>query len=161
MDLTPINITEYQLIYQSAIDKMMEGIAKEFAEPISSPQSIKLYEAYQQPGHKYWVALHGNRVVGTVGLILLANHKAVVKRMMTDKAYRGQETQLAKRLLDTAIEWGIKNGTKSVFLGTMTQFIAAQNFYRKNGFVEIPVSQMPADDKINPIDTIFFVKQLS
>lgn len=96
-------IVEYQPLHQPGVDLMMNGIASEFAEPVNGPQSTRLHEVYQLPEQKFWVALDGEKVVGTVGLVLLPCHNAVLKRMMTDRAYRGRSTGLATRLLQTAL----------------------------------------------------------
>jgi GNAT superfamily N-acetyltransferase len=135
---------------------MMDGIAKEYAEPISGPQSVRMLESYRLPGQRYWVALDGERVVGTVGLILLGGQNAVLKRMMTDGAYRGAATGLARKLLATAVEWGGAQGSKTIYLGTMAQFSAAQRFYLKHGCEEVPVQDLPADMPVNPIDVIYY-----
>jgi len=154
--LNTIKIVEYQLEHQPGIDEMMRGIQEEYAELITTERSIKLYEAYKLPNQKYWVALHGDRVVGTVGLILISNHNAVLKRMMADKEYRGRETQLGKRLLATTIEWAKKNGTRTIYLGTMGQFKAAQKFYLNQGCVEVPLESLPEDMPVNTMDSIHY-----
>lgn len=97
-----ISLVEYQPSLQPGVDAMMEGIAAQFQQPINGPKSTTLAEAYQQPGQKFWIALDGEKVVGTVGLVLLSAGNAVLKRMMTDREYRGRSLGLATQLLDTA-----------------------------------------------------------
>ena len=43
----------------------------------------------------------------------------------------------------------------------MNQFIAAQSFYRKNGFKQIPESELPKNFLNNPLDKVFFVQDLN
>lgn len=148
-------MVEYQPCYQTAIDEMMEGIAGEFQEPINGPQSTRLPEVFQLPGRRFWVALAGDQVVGTVGLELLSGGNAVLKRMMTDRQYRGA-SGLAAELLATAMEWGRSLGVERIYLGTMLQFKAAQRFYVKHGFVEVPLDDLPRDLSVNPIDGLFY-----
>ncbi len=135
---------------------MMNGIASEFAEPVNGPQSTRLHEVYQLPEQKFWVALDGEKVVGTVGLVLLPCHNAVLKRMMTDRAYRGRSTGLATRLLQTALSWGHEHGVRTVYLGTMGQFVAAQRFYTRHGFVLTPENALPSTMPVNPIDSLHY-----
>jgi N-acetylglutamate synthase-like GNAT family acetyltransferase len=149
-----LRVTEYAPAHQQGIDAMMDSISKEYDQPISGPQSVKLLEAYQQPGCRFWVALDGEQVVGTVGLILLEGSNAVLKRMMVDKDCRG--TGLAARLLETAAQWGSSCGVESIYLGTMAQFTAAQAFYSKLGCVEVALSELPSDMVVNPIDTLHY-----
>jgi GNAT superfamily N-acetyltransferase len=153
-------VTEYDPAYQAGIDAMMAGIAQEYDQPISGPQSVKLFEAHGRPNQRYWVALDDKRVVGTVGLVLLKGPNAVLKRMMTDKDYRG-ETGLAVRLLEAAVEWGRSQGVQTVYLGTMAQFKAAQRFYVKQGCVEVQLSELPDDMAVNPIDCLHYRLALS
>lgn len=146
----------YEPADQPGIDQMMQGIAAEYPQAISGPHSVKIAEAYRLPNQRYWVALDGHKVVGTVGVILLAEQNAVLKRMMTDKDYRGASTGLASRLMATAIQWARSHGTTTIYLGTMAQFVAAQRFYQKHGFEEVPLEGLPADLVVNPIDSLHY-----
>jgi GNAT superfamily N-acetyltransferase len=134
---------------------MMAGIQFEFSEVITTKHSTIIKEVYRLPHQKYWVALHGQKVVGTIGIVLYG-HSAVIKRMMVDKAFRGSAFNTAKKLMDKAIEWAKEFSAKKIFLGTMQQFKAAQKFYLKNGFVEIAIGKLPSDYPPNPMDTIFY-----
>jgi len=154
-----IKIIRYDPAFQPAIDRMMEGIAAEFAEPISSSQSAILPKVYNLPGHRFWIALHGNEVAGTIGFILLSNQNVVVKRMMVARQFRGR-FRTASLLLKTGIEWARKRGAKRIYLGTMEQFIAAQKFYEKNGFIEIDLNDLPLDYQPNPIDSKHYSRNI-
>jgi GNAT superfamily N-acetyltransferase len=153
--MSEFRVVEYQPCYQVGVDEMMEGIAGEFVEAINGPQSTRLGEVFDLPGRRFWVALVGERVVGTVGLELLSDGNAVLKRMMTDRQYRGA-SGLAALLLGTALEWGRSLGVDRVYLGTMVQFKAAQRFYVKHGFVEVALDELPGDMSVNPIDGLFY-----
>jgi hypothetical protein len=137
--MASIVIKEYDPLYQEGINLMMRTIEAEFAEAITGPQSTIIKEVYQLPGQKFWVALHNKEVVGTIGMVLKENLFAEVKRMM---------------------EWTLQQGIKTVYLGTMNQFKAAQRFYEKQGFISIPPSLLPKEYKINPIDTLFYKREL-
>lgn len=154
--MNAIKITEYDLIHQPDIDKMMEGIQAEFPVSITSPQSTRIYEVYKLSDQKFWVALHQNKVVGTIGLSLFNNHKAVLKRMMVDKNFRGKTFNTATLLLEESLNWAKQKGFKEIYLGTMEQFKAAQQFYLKKGFTEINKADLPSDYDPNPIDTLFY-----
>ncbi|WP_317898480.1 GNAT family N-acetyltransferase [Aurantibacillus circumpalustris] len=151
-----ITLVEYKPDYQDGINHMMLGIEKEFPIPITSPQSTRISEVYQLTDQKFWVALFDRKVVGTVGLQLYSNGNAVVKRMMVDKEFRGSSHSTATLLLNKSVEWGRGQGVKQIFLGTMDQFIAAQKFYLKKGFIEIKISDLPSDYSSNPIDSLYY-----
>jgi N-acetylglutamate synthase-like GNAT family acetyltransferase len=151
-----IRIVRYQPEFQPRIDRMMVRIQDEFAEQITSRHSTILSQVYQLPRQAYWVALYGEEVTGTIGMVLFGDHNAVVKRMMVDPAYRGNHFPTAKILLDTGLSWAREQEAQHVFLGTMNQFIGAQKFYLKNGFEEIPEKELPSAYPANPMDTLFY-----
>jgi N-acetylglutamate synthase-like GNAT family acetyltransferase len=152
-----ITIKSYRPEYQEKINQMMAGIALEFGQAISSPQSAVISEVYYLPGHHFWVAMHNNRVVGTIGVVLFSNGNAVIKRMMVDKEFRGSHYNTAQLLLDKSIEWSKHHSVHTIYLGTMDQFKeAAQRFYEKKGFIEITKAELPPDYESNPIDTVYY-----
>lgn len=151
-----LRIVTYQPEFQPRIDEMMIRIQAEYAEQITSRHSTVLPDVYNLPGQKYWVAFCDENITGTIGLVLYADHNAVVKRMMVDPAYRGDRFPTAKTLLDTAFNWAHEHSVKRIYLGTMHQFVAAQKFYLKNGFVEIKKEELPSDYTVNPMDTLFY-----
>ncbi len=134
---------------------MMVRIQAEFAEQITSRHSTVIPEVYNLPRQKYWVALDNDKVIGTIGLTLYGDHNAVVKRMMVDPVYRGNRFPTTESLLDVAFKWAQENSVKRIYLGTMDQFIGAQIFYLKNGFVEIQKKELPMDYTANPMDKLY------
>lgn len=155
-----IKITEYKPEFQNGIDQMMLGIQAEFPISITSEQSTRINEVYQLTDQKFWVAFYEDKIVGTVGLQLYANHKAVLKRMMVDKSYRGKINNTAGLLLEQSISWAKEKGVNEIYLGTMDQFVAAQKFYLNRGFTEINMEDLPPDYHSNPIDTLYYKIQL-
>jgi len=158
MTTTSIDIIPFQAIHQSDIDTLMKSIAKEFPENIFSIQSKTMKEVSLLPTHKYWVAVTGDTVLGTIGLSTLENNNIELKRMFLRKEFRGQG--IAKVLLDRVVSEAMDNKVSRIFLGTMTQFKAAQMFYEKNGFIKIPWTFLPKDFPINPVDKVFYKKEL-
>lgn len=158
--MTGVVIKEYDPVYQEGINTMMRSIETEFPEPITGPQSTIIKQVYLLPDQKFWVALYNEEVVGTIGMVLKGTQFAEVKRMMVHPEYRGSDHRTALKLLETGFEWVKQQGIKTVYLGTMDQFKAAQRFYEKQGFVEVPPSQLPKEYKINPIDTLFYKLEL-
>ncbi len=153
--MTGINITNYDPCFQPGIDQMMSKIQNEFAEAITGSQSVIINDVYQLVDQHYWVALYGEKVVGTIGIVL-HNHFAEVKRMMVHPAFRGSGYGIASKLLQMGLQWAISNNITTIYLGTMDQFKAAQRFYEKTGFAQISREDLPEDYKINPIDTLFY-----
>lgn len=148
-----IEIVPYESKHQAGIDGMMDEIAEEFTESIFGVQkrnSVVLPD-------RFWVALFDGQVIGTIGLIIIIKHEyAILKKKMLKKEFRGAIHNVAKRLLQTALEESKKGQLKCIYLGTMSQFKAAQSFYQKHGFQQIPEKELPANFLRNPIDTLFY-----
>ncbi len=150
-------IVTYKKIHQNGIDTMMNEIALEFDSEIfpktKSDTSII--------PDKYWVAIDNEKVIGTVGVLIIENSVGVLKKMMLKKEFRGKEFGVSKKLLKIVIEWCKENSISKLYLGTMNQFKAAQSFYKKNGFAQIPKSELPNNFINNPLDNVFFVQELN
>lgn len=58
------------------------------------------------------------------------------------------------------IRYAIQQGCTTMLLGTMTQFVAAQKFYIKNGFKPLSKNELPEDFHPNPVDSLFYKKNL-
>jgi N-acetylglutamate synthase-like GNAT family acetyltransferase len=151
-----ITIVDFENTHQPGIDRLMDDVQKEFSETIYGPGSKKIIDVAFLPDRKYWVALQGNVVIGTIGVVLMKNGNAALKSMILQKEYRGSHTRIADNLFRVAKEkvWG-QHATQ-LFLGTMIQFKAAQAFYVKHGFIGISEDELPADFVKNPVDKVFF-----
>lgn len=144
--------------HQPGIDGLMASIAEEYEETIFSPQSKSMKEVALWPGHHYWVACAGNAVLGTIGLCRLTDNCIELKRLFLHRQLRGKG--IAQDLLNTVVTSAKSTGASAIYLGTMSQFKAAQAFYEKRGFVKIPESHLPIDFIANPLDSCFYKKEL-
>jgi ribosomal protein S18 acetylase RimI-like enzyme len=79
--------------------------------------------------------------------------------MFVDSQYRGKNIGVAKMLLDVLLMWSKNQGIRQIYLGTRSEFIAAQRFYEKNGFQEIQPSILPETFLAAPTDKKFYVYQ--
>lgn len=155
MNHLPIEILSFQPSHQLAIDKMLNGIATEFPENIFSPAYKKIVDLYAFADRYYWVAMAGDIVVGTVGIIIVDGY-AVLKAMFLDRSHRGGHQKAAQRLLQKAVQQAVQCSADAIWLGTMEQFKAAQRFYEKNGFVRVEAGLLPMDYPGNDMDTVFY-----
>nr|WP_294859732.1 GNAT family N-acetyltransferase [uncultured Fluviicola sp.] len=142
--------------HQPAIEELMNEIQEEFDLPFRNPNSVSVSE-YVEAGNHFWVALHDDRVIGTIGLSGFDSTTGVLRNMFVAKEHRGGQTAIAKSLLDTVLDKAKTLGYTAIYLGTMDQFRAAQKFYAKNRFVLIPRSDLPDKMSFNPVDTLFYV----
>jgi GNAT superfamily N-acetyltransferase len=143
-------IAPYEKKYQQEIDFMMESIAKEFTEPISTNRIAKSIF----PPDIYLVAMVENKVIGTISITKLENNNSVLRKMFLHKNYRGQG--IAELLLYNIINWANDNNVNSIYLGTMAQFTTAHKFYERLNFEQIDRELLPNDFPLNPVDSIFY-----
>ena len=80
-----IKIRLYKKSDQAEIDKMTDSIATEFELPISNPNqaNIPLLD-------KYWVSLHNNEIIGTIGVLKIEGEFSILKKMFVNREYRGK-----------------------------------------------------------------------
>ena len=74
----------------------------------------------------FWIALDGEEVVGTVGILGKTDELAYLKRMIVKKEFRQQG--LGQELLQTAINFAKKHGFKTLYAGTVEENINAIKF---------------------------------
>lgn len=160
MKMQPVRILPFQPVHQADVDELMAAIELEFEEPVSGEGSGSrpLNEAAASPDVQAWVAVQDSKAVGTLAVKLLANRAAVLFRVFLAKNQRG--SGISQELLAAGLGWAAEHSVRDVYLGTMTQFQAAQRFYAKHGFRPIPATELPADFPRNPVDAEFFQRRL-
>jgi len=116
---------------------------------------------YQCGAGNFWVAVAGERVVGSLGLLDIGNNQAALRKMFVKAEYRGAEHAVARRLLATLLEWCRAQSIAEVYLGTTAKFLAAHRFYEKSGFTEISRAELPSAFPVMTVDTKFYRHALS
>jgi GNAT superfamily N-acetyltransferase len=153
-----VEIIPFHESHQDDVDLIMDSIAAEFEENIYSSQFRKLKEIAVLRNHMYWCAAVAGKVVGTIGLCALENRNVELKRLFLLNAFRGKG--VSKALMEKALLSAQDNKHSCMYLGTMNQFKAAQAFYEKNGFEKIARVDLPHDFQVNPVDKVFYKRQL-
>jgi N-acetylglutamate synthase-like GNAT family acetyltransferase len=160
-----VRIEIYKDVYKDAVIKLILDIQQiEFGVPITleqQPDLSEISEFYQKGNGNFWIAISGDEVIGTIALIDIGNDQVALRKMFVHKDFRGKEHKTGQLLLDTSLEWMNQKNCKQVFLGTLDFFHAAKKFYRKNGFEEIQVSELPENFPRMKLDNTFFKKDIS
>ncbi|MBO9155099.1 GNAT family N-acetyltransferase [Chitinophaga sp. GCM10012297] len=131
----------------------------EFSLPVTiehQPDLLKIPEVYQDGRGNFWTALDGDKVVGTIALLDTGNNIGGLKKMFVRKNYRGPEHHIARRLLETLLEWAREKGFKDIYLGTTEVMTTAHRFYEKNGFVEVERKDLPNEKFLAVVDKKFY-----
>ena len=110
------------------------GVIPESDLPVDDEDLGRIPEVYSGKG-KFWVAIIGDRVIGTVGIKDEGNNVAKLKRMFVRPEYHGKG--VGEALLAHAEAYAKKQGFTKLLLNTHTKMHRAHHFYEKHGFVHI------------------------
>lgn len=135
----------------------------EFSIPITldaQPDLQNIPSFYQRGDGNFWVALDGDRVVGTIALLDIGEHRVALRKMFVHSDYRGGELGVARNLLAAALTWCRARAVSRIYLGTTAKFLAAHRFYEKNGFTEVPREALPPEFPVMTVDTKFYCMAL-
>lgn len=136
---------------------------EEFSVPITvhdQPDLQNIDSFYRKGNGNFWCALSQDQVIGTIALIDIGNEQGVIRKMFVNENFRGNEKKTAQMLLNELIAWAQSHHLQELYLGTINKMIAAQKFYRRNGFREISKGLLPPAFPVMVVDNMFFTKSL-
>ncbi len=155
-----ITVEEYSSKYQPQIVSLILQIQQdEYHIPITKadqPDLLDVEGFYKKGSGNFWVSLDKDKVVGTIALLDIENHRAALRKMFVAKDYGGHVYKTAHLLLSAALGWSSEKGIREIFLGTTVQFLAAHRFYEKNGFEEISSHELPTTFPVMAVDKKFY-----
>ena len=159
-----IEVVPFSIQHQAGVIDVIVPIQQsEFGISITledQPDLLDIPGFYQRGAGNFWVALSGTRVVGTISLLDIGSAQAALRKMFVRAEHRGPQHQVARQLLETLIAWCHEQQIREVFLGTTAKFVAAQRFYEKWGFAEIPKTSLPLAFPVMSVDTKFYMRTI-
>ena len=157
MEVTIIPWThEYE---RQVIDLILSIQRNEFGISITEadqPDLKNVESFYKQGNGNFWIALWGADVVGTTALLDIGQQQVALRKMFVHKEFRGPTHGLAKKLLQTGIDWCIERNIRDIYLGTVEVLKAAHRFYEKNGFHKVEKVALPPNFPVMGVDTLFY-----
>lgn len=120
------------------------------------PDLQNINNFYQKGLGNFFVALHGDNVIGTIALLDIGNNQGAMRKFFVHPNFRGSDKGTSGLLLSHLFKWCKEQHLSDLYLGTTLQFIAAQKFYLKNGFSEIVTSELPPNFPIMAVDKKFY-----
>ena len=142
------------------VQRLVLGIQREeFGVPVTLEEQPDLRDVpayYQKDRGAFWVAVDGDQLVGTIGLLDIGHGQGALRKMFVAPSHRGAALGTGAALLRTCLEWAAQAGMREVLLGTTEQFQAAHRFYEKWGFVLIAPDALPAHFPRMRLDTRFY-----
>lgn len=156
-------IITFSPAYRDQVGPFVLSVQHEFGVPITladQPDLNAIEQYYITPGGNFWLALDGDKVVGTAALLRVDASSAIMRKLFVAPAHRGAAA-VGKKLLDTMLEWAHGNHVKNIYLGTVNVFRAACRFYEKHGFTRLSEAQLPhaiAAQKMKVDDTFYCIE---
>jgi GNAT superfamily N-acetyltransferase len=132
-----VSIVPFDPVYADGFRGLVADTLLEFGFELDSEFDTDL----DDPAATYaalWVAVDGDRVIGSVALRDLGEGAVELKRMYLRPAARG--LGLGKQLLALALDWSRGHGYQRIRLDTSERMVAAQRLYEAHGFVRVPGS---------------------
>ncbi len=156
----PVAIVQFSPDYEDGVVGLIVPIQRdEFGVRITAEDQPDLRDIpgfYQRDRGNFWIALEGDRVVGTVALLDIGAGQAALRKMFVDAGFRGSEHGTARLLLAALLDWARAHQVREIYLGTTSLFLAAHCFYEKNGFAEIPKADLPPTFPVMAVDSKFY-----
>lgn len=164
--MTPIDILiqRFEPHHQlGVLDVILPIQREEFGIAITAedqPDLKAIPDFYQSGTGNFWVATHGEHVIGTIGLKDIGDGQAALRKMFVAAPFRGREFSVAAKLLGQLIDDARLKGVSEIFLGTTDKFLAAHRFYEKHGFSEVAKADLPESFPLMAVDSKFYVLAL-
>lgn len=159
-----VEIAPYNHSHRGAVQDLIVAIQQEEVRlPIQlrdQPDLLDINRHYKFRNGNFWVAIVGDKIVGTIGLLDIGNCQFALRRIFVHRDYRGSGTGVGSALLETAQNWAVMVGYRSIVIGTTDRFLAAHRFYQKNGFLLIDGHALPRSFPRMVADTVFYAKML-
>jgi putative acetyltransferase len=133
MIVRPVEKRDVSGVVELVRDTLAEfGIT--FGKGASTDEQLReLPESYTAEGGAFFVAVEGDQVVGTAGVVLLEPGVFELRKMYLHPSTRGRG--VGQQLLDPCLAHARKHGGRRMVLDTTNEMTAAIAFYERNGFV--------------------------
>jgi putative acetyltransferase len=103
----------------------------------TDPTTDHLYELFQTPQAKYWIAEHDNKVIGGCGIFPTKNLPhgyAELVKLYVKKEFRGQG--IGEALMNKSIQSAKEMGFTHLYLESFPSFKSAIRLYNSLGFIK-------------------------
>jgi N-acetylglutamate synthase-like GNAT family acetyltransferase len=160
-----IRIEPFAEHYREDVGELIVSIQqREFDIPITYEQQPDLRDIpgfYRQKAGDFWLALSGERVVGSIALLDIGDRLGALRKMFVAADCRGAGAGVAGRLLKALLAHARAHHLRAIYLGTTDKFLAAHRFYEKHGFELVDAASLPASFPRMSVDTRFYRLDLS
>ena len=151
---------EYNETYQLRVAELITGIQQQelrISITMEDQPDLKTVDSFYKTGNgNFWLALHGDNVVGTIALVDIGDSRVALRKMFVHSDFRGANKGVAKQLMQIVMDHCRNKGVKDIYLGTIASMKAAHRFYEKNGFYLVSKEQLPGKFPLMAVDNLFY-----
>ena len=159
-----IEIKPFEARYTRDVGELIVPIQRsEFDIPITYEQQPDLLDIpgfYQRDAGDFWLALAGDRVVGSIALLDIGEGLGALRKMFVAADCRGAGAGggagVARRLLDALLDHARTHRLRTIYLGTTDKFLVAHRFYEKHGFELVDPATLPKSFPRMSVDSRFY-----
>lgn len=155
------NVSGYQIIeYQGGRDAevatlilTVQRVDVGLDVPIEEqPELLDIANAYRDGG--FWIALAGDEIVGTIGMMRYGR-SGVLKKLFVRHDHRGPDGT-SQGLYEKAVLWAESHDLSAIFLDTPAVATRSHAFYQRRGFRVVDRSELPAGYAFPDRDSLIF-----
>lgn len=138
--MSDYQIVEFEPKHTSAVIGVVgrvlrdQNVIPESDEPVDDEDLQAIESVYVGRG-RFWVALFGGQLIGTVAIFEVDQHVCKLSRMFVLKEHRGRG--IGQRLFEHALAFAKLHGYDTVKLNTHVMMKRAHRFYERNGFERV------------------------
>ncbi|MDO5649733.1 MAG: GNAT family N-acetyltransferase [Gallicola sp.] len=157
-----MKITTYQDQYMDQIIDLILHIQNEEAKIDLSiddqPDLLDIPFYYEKEGGGFWVALEGEKVIGTIACMNESHGNGVMKKFFVLREWRSKKIGLS--LYRAFLEYVKMKGFQTILLDTPSVAKASHRFYERAGFKRISREELPFDYEYPDRDSYLYLLRL-
>lgn len=140
-----MRIIEYTGDYAERVRKLILHIQNDEAginlTLDEQPDLLDVETYYPKGGGRFWLAVEGEELIGTIALMNKGSGNGVLKKFFVRTDWRGKGVGSA--LYETLYGFARESGFKRILLDTPSVVAASHRFYERAGFVRIDKERLP------------------
>ena len=157
-----MQIITYQEKYKQQIIDLILDIQNNEAKINLSleeqPDLLDIPTCYEKDGGEFWLAVEGDKLIGTLALMNKGNGNAVLKKGFVRSDCRKQG--ILGKLYATLQEFAMEQGLKTFVFDTLSVATNCHSFFEKRGYRRITKDELPFSYEYPDRDSYLYMMQI-
>lgn len=122
------------------------------------PDLLNIASAYQSGGGEFWLAVEGDRVIGTLAIMNYGKGNAVLKKFFVRADCR--KKGIGRALYGVLLQYAKEKSFHTILLDTPSVARASHKFYERAGFKRISRESLPFPYEYPDRDSYLYMLEL-